>query len=368
MEAQEILQDIVSVLLYGGVIGLCVAAALYLLLRRGNAIAPEVKSPLRLRRWAAAFLMVCALSHVLWVFYAYHPTPTVYSIVGGLDILMLYPTLTGVLVSMLQDRKRPVWPILVALIPVLVLVAFCIVRGDEVLYLPLSIYSIALFASIILYMVFAIRKYGRWLRDNYADLENKEVWQSFIVLALFLLFFVMYSSTSIGSRALVYLLQIDCIIIVVLLLWRVETLQSLSESVVPEAEPEQPQQEQAASEPAPPAPPTRMDALLKKYCEDRQLYLQNDLTLAQLANAIGTNRTYLSHHFAQQGITYNVYINGLRIRHFIRLYEKAVADGREFTAQQLAFESGYRSYSTFSATFKQIRGTTVTAWMHSAGK
>ena len=29
-------------------------------------------------------------------------------------------------------------------------------------------------------MVCAIRTYGHWLRDNYADLEHKEVWQSFV--------------------------------------------------------------------------------------------------------------------------------------------------------------------------------------------
>jgi len=57
MEPQDILQDTVFVLLYGGVIMLSVAAALYLLVRRSNAIAPEVTSPLRLRRWAAAFLL-----------------------------------------------------------------------------------------------------------------------------------------------------------------------------------------------------------------------------------------------------------------------------------------------------------------------
>ena len=361
MEAQEILQDINFVLLYGCVIGLSVAAALYLQLRRSNAFAPEVKSPVRLRRWASAFLLAIALSHVVWVFYAKHPTPAVYSVVCCLDLLMLYPTITGVSVSMLQDRKRPVWPVLVALVPVLVLVAICIIRGDEGLYLPLSIYAIALYASIILYMVFAVRKYGHWLRDNYADLENKEVWQSFIILALFLLFFVMYSSTSEGSTVLVYLLQIDCIIIVALLLWRVETLPELTANAVPEAERENLEQEQKQR-------PSKMDALLKKHCESKQLYLQNDLTLAQLAGAIGTNRTYLSQHFAQQGITYNAYINGLRIRHFVRLFEKAVADGRDFTAQQLASESGYRSYSTFIATFKQNMGTTVTAWMHSREK
>ena len=369
METQEILQDIVFVLLYGSVIGISVMAALYLLLRRGNAIAPEVKSPVRLRRWAAAFLGVCALSHVSWVFYIYHPTPTVYVIVYDLDMLILFPTIAGILLSMLQDKHRPVWPVLVASIPALVLSAFCLIRGDDVLYLPLSIYVIVLYGLIMLYVYFAVRNYGRWLRDNYADLENKEVWQSLIILGLFLLFFVMYSSTSEGGSVLLYLLQIDCIIIVALLLWRVETLPQLSESPAPEAEPaEEGQEEQQANASAVPAAPTKITTLLKEHCENTQLYLQHDLTLAQLAIAIGTNRTYLSQHFAQQGITYNAYINGLRIRHFVRLYEKAVADGREFTAQQLAFESGFHSYSTFSTTFKQHTGATVAAWMHGAGK
>ena len=361
METQEILQDIVFVLLYGSVIGISVMAALYLLLRRGNSIAPEVKSPVRLRRWAAGFLVATALSHVFWVCYVYHPTPVVYSIVCGLDMLMLFPTIAGILLSMLQDKQRPVWPVLVALIPALVLSAFCLIRGDDVLYLPLSIYVIVLYGLLMLYMYFAVRNYGRWLRDNYADLENKEVWLSFIILGLFLLFFIMYNSTTEGSTILVYFLQIDCILIVALLLWRVETLPELTANVVPEAEHEKLEQEQKQK-------PSKMETLLKKHCENKRLYLQNDLTLAQLAGAIGTNRTYLSQHFAQQGITYNAYINGLRIRHFVRLYEKALADGREFTAQQLAFESGFHSYSTFSNTFKQIMGTTVATWMHSAEK
>ena len=335
-------------------------AALYLLLRRGNAIAPEVKSPVRLRRWVAAFLVACAFSRVLWAYYAFHPASAVYVIICDLDLLILFPSITGILVSMLQDRQRPVWPMLVALVPAFILSAICIMRGDDALFLPLSIYVNALYGGLMLYMFFAVRRYGRWLKDNYADLENKEVWSSVIILALFLLFFVMYNATE-GNSVLVYLLQIDCIIIVGLLLWRVETLPELTANAVPEAEREKLEQEQKQKA-------SKLDSLLKKHCENKQLYLQNDLTLAQLANTIGTNRTYLSQHFAQQGITYNAYINGLRIRHFVRLYQEALADGREITAQQLASESGYRSYSTFSSTFKQIMGTTVTEWMRSKEK
>ena len=370
MEAQEIRNDIVFVILYGGVIMLSVAAALYLLFRRGNAFAPEVTSPVRLRRWAAAFMAACALSHVTWLFYSYQPTSHVYTVVCSLDLLMLLPTISGILLSMLQDKYRPVWPVLVALVPAFVLLALNFIMGGDALVVPIVVYVVVLYALLMLFIFFAVRRYRQWLRDNYADLENKEVWYSFLILALFLLFFVIYSSNTDGRPIIAYLLQMDCIIIVVLLLWRVENLQQLSEISSPDAEPagQEQEEEQNATTSLPAATANRIETLLKKHCEDEQIYLQNDLSLAQLANVIATNRTYLSQHFAQQGITYNAYINGLRIRHFIRLYQEAVAEQREITAQQLAFESGYRSYSTFSAAFKQHTGKTVTAWMHNAGK
>lgn len=62
--------------------------------------------------------------------------------------------------------------------------------------------------------------------------------------------------------------------------------------------------------------------------------------------------------------TYNAYINDLRINHFVNLYREATATHKSVTAQQLANDSGYRSYSTFSLAFKQRMGESVTAWMH----
>ena len=94
-----------------------------------------------------------------------------------------------------------------------------------------------------------------------------------------------------------------------------------------------------------------------------QLYLQHDLTLMQLAKALGTNRTYLSQYFVDKGINYNTYINDLRNSHFVSRYSEAQRNGRSVTAQKLAQESGYRSYSTFSLAFKQRMGQSVTAWM-----
>ena len=58
-----ILRDIFLVF-YGGVTVLSLIACCYLLLRRANAIAPDVKSPVRLRRWTAALFAAMTLSHL----------------------------------------------------------------------------------------------------------------------------------------------------------------------------------------------------------------------------------------------------------------------------------------------------------------
>jgi YesN/AraC family two-component response regulator len=106
----------------------------------------------------------------------------------------------------------------------------------------------------------------------------------------------------------------------------------------------------------------QISRLLAANCVDAQLYLRPNLTLQQLAQALGTNRTYLGQYFVHQDTNYNAYINDLRIRHFVRLYSEAVAAQRFFTVQQLATQSGYRSYNTFAIAFKQRMGKSVTEW------
>lgn len=178
MDEQAILGDVFFVTLYGGVTMLDAVAAIYLLRRRANAIAPEVTSPVRLRLWVAAFLLFCALSHAMWLLYVCHPSLTGYVTVCGLDILLFIPSIAGILLAMLQDRHRPVWPVVVSLAPAVVMAALCIIRNDDALFVPLSVYVVSLYALFMLYIFHAVRRYGRWLRDNYADLEHKDIWQS----------------------------------------------------------------------------------------------------------------------------------------------------------------------------------------------
>ena len=76
----------------------------------------------------------------------------------------------------------------------------------------------------------------------------------------------------------------------------------------------------------------------------------------------------LSSVFSCLDTNYNVYINDLRINHFIHLCREAADAQRSFTVQQLALESGYRSYSTFSDVIKRKTGKSVRAWMKEFGE
>ena len=380
MFGQTPLVVILLFMLYAVGTAVAAIACVYLLLRRGNAFAPDVVTPPRLRRWTAVFFAFMAVGHV-W----YMPTVVLTSeddimlcmLIGALlDCITVIPLAIVILFCMLQDRRRPLWPIAVAVAPLVVTLVVSIITRNDDLVGPLRVYLLLLGIVLTIYMVRAVREYGRWLRDNYADLEHKEVGQSFVVLAIILLMFGIYAS-GVGGLAYEYVVQVCGIVLICYLLWRVETLSDLSiahtlplpaeEDAVPSAN-LSPSDDPGSSDNLGSSdklgPSDDLGPLLKQYCIDTQLYLQNDLTLAQLAQAIGSNRTYLGQYFSRQDTTYNAYINNLRIHHFISLYHEAGAARRPFTAQQLASESGYRSYSTFSLAFKQRMGQSVTAWMH----
>jgi AraC-like DNA-binding protein len=363
-------ETILFFMFYASVAMLSLIACCYLLFRRANAIAPDITPPVRLRRWTAAFFAAIALCH-LWYLPTYFITSPDnlmqgYLIAGLLDFMTVTPLTIVILLTMLQDRRRPLWPVGVIMTPPIAGLTWCVAIHSHSLLPVLYAYFLLMWFGLIIYMVRGIRQYGRWLRDNYADLEHKEVWQSFLVLAVILLGFGIYVFTSEGP-VYQYAMEVIYVLLICYLLWRVETLSDLSVPVN-DVEEEADVTVDVEDKDLPLSIHNHIGVLLQQHCIDKQLYLQHDLNIIQLAKAIGTNRFYLSQYFSCQGTTYNEYINHLRIDFFISLYHKAVATHRHYTAQQLAIESGFRSYNTFMRVFKQRMGQNVRKWMDETGQ
>ena len=98
----QIREDIFFFMFYAAVAMLSLNASCYLLFRRANAIAPDIKSSARLRRWTAAFFAAIALCH-LWYLPTYFLTSS--------DDMMLGSLIAGLLDSMTvhiaHDAARP---------------------------------------------------------------------------------------------------------------------------------------------------------------------------------------------------------------------------------------------------------------------
>ena len=258
--------DILYYMLYGAITASAVIACCYLLFRRGNAFAPNVTPPVRLRRCAAAYFAAVALSHVLWVLLVDYrlidDSFVNYAVATVFDIVMLNFTMMAMLLAMLQDRRRPFWPLAVAMVPFVVVVAVCIARRSDALDRLLHAYDLLVDAVFIIYMVYAIRQYWRWLHDNYADLEYKEMWLNFVVMVVLLLSFVFYEKDNDSLMFMCFAEVIDFVLIG-LIIWRVETLQQLD---APSTQKRDSVEESALPTAAPSIISSNIGQLLEQHC------------------------------------------------------------------------------------------------------
>ena len=229
--------SILYFLLHGAGTAVAVVLCLYLLLCRGKAIAPDITPPAPLRRWAAATFGVMALAHVWWIlFYTYSDDSrsVIYGLLVAMDCMVLPPVFIGTLLNMLQDRRRPLWPIIVVMTPCAVVAVLQTALPSIDLTTLNRVYGQVLTVAFIIYMVVAVRQYGRWLRDNYADLEHKEVWLSLTLLICLML--LLMSNEYTDNYVMSTIAHLTGFPLAGLLLWRVETLERLSILPLPDME------------------------------------------------------------------------------------------------------------------------------------
>ena len=225
------LQDVFFIMLYGMAGFFAMLACVYLLLRRGNAFAEDVRSSCVLRRWTAVFMAAIVASHVWWYVLGTcfltddRLVRNITTIM--LDHVTLVPLTMAVLLAMLQDRRRLLWPWLLAQAPEVLAAALGIAGRSEFWgYQVVHYWQLGVIAVFVVYYIIALRQYGRWLLDNYADLERKEVWQSMVFIIVLMAVYMVYTSNA-GELVREYLSQIITLVIIAFLLWRVETLQEL---------------------------------------------------------------------------------------------------------------------------------------------
>jgi len=108
------------------------------------------------------------------------------------------------------------------------------------------------------------------------------------------------------------------------------------------------------------ADPQLVDKLLS-FMKDKKPYLDSELSLSKLAQAVGMNRSQLS-QLINDGVGENFYdfVNHYRVEEVKRLMVDPQMNN--FNLLGIALEAGFKSKSTFNLIFKRFTGLTPTEY------
>ena len=194
--------------------------------------------------------------------------------------------------------------------------------------------------TVVIFGYLRMRKYLRYVRSNYSNIDDIDVsWLRpvfFFAIAsqLLWLFTSLYADMQID--ALYYLATLVLWLMVLHYSWNFQPIAIREEPApVPNRQP-------------------LAEGELERVVEEQRLYLNKGLTLSDLAQALGTNRTYVSNYLsAVRGQTFYDYINQLRIE---RISLPMMAEHPEYTLEYVGEESGFGSISTFRRAFVKHTG------------
>ncbi len=160
----QIREDTLFIILYSVVAAMAMMAGCYLLFRRANAITPNIVPPIRLRRWTGAFLVSLAFNHAWYMqlfFLSSSEDIEMVDLIGGLiQGVTLLPVAIVILLAMLQDRRRPLWPFVISAVPVVAGLAACVVSRSKDLFPVIYAYDLPL--TIGIYYIYGTRIKTIW--------------------------------------------------------------------------------------------------------------------------------------------------------------------------------------------------------------
>lgn len=200
--------------------------------------------------------------------------------------------------------------------------------------------------GFVIYMVYAVRRYNRLLRENLSNVEYVHVrWLKWVATMLAACLVVWIASCYFSSWVVD-----SCYQLMLVSMW-VVTLYFADRQRAPQIAPAVTAPAKASSEQVLGA---ALEHKLAQLLEEERVWLNPQLTLSDLAMQVGTNRTYLSNYLNNTlNTTFYDYINGFRLKAAL---EQLNDPATSVTMVELAESCGFNSTSTFRRVFVRAMG------------
>ena len=238
-------------------------------------------------------------------------------------------------------------------VPFVVMSLLYVLTQNHLFYMLLWVLSLAYGLWCIVWMIHDLPRYHRWLKNEYSYQENINLhWLRGVTLLFFIILCIwvvdcIYPSTLIGT---IYILSslVGWMVVCYFINRQELVIKEVIDSLPTEtAEPLAPAAADGETEESDNERIKAFSEQLEKLFTVDKVYLEPRLRLVDLAQKLGTNRTYLSNFFnKERQTTFYEFVNGYRISHSENLLTTT-----DYTLDVVAELSGFNSLSTFRRAF-----------------
>lgn len=286
------------------------------------------------------------------------------SIVVQAENILSYPLLAMVLFSLFQAfRPIPFRAILFPLVlPVGLLVWTIVFFAPELQTLACNIFWGIYVTSMIVSFLHGIKGYTIYCKDNYSDTTGLSLkWLAGMPLLLIpaIVFDRYVYSVHSDNLIMAIVSEISILPPIVYLVWFAHR-QTPADECSGGRNNHDTGDSDSGSQQLPSEIFKKLSLLLDAECIQSEAFLDPQLTRSKLAVVLGTNSTYLSRYFAQNGTNFYEYINGLRLDYACRMIKDS--DEECIALNKIAMDSGFANYRTFSRLFVSRFGVSPNDW------
>lgn len=238
-------------------------------------------------------------------------------------------------------------------VPFVVMSMLYVLTQNHLFYMLLWLLSLAYGLWCIVWVVHDLPRYHRWLKNEYSYQENINLhWLRGVTLLFFIILCIwvvdcIYPSTLIDT---IYILSslVGWMVVCYFINRQELVIKEVIDSLPTEtAEPLAPAAADGETEESDNERIKLLSEQLEKLFTVDKVYLEPRLRLVDLAQKLGTNRTYLSNFFnKERQTTFYEFVNGYRISHSEKLLTTT-----DYTLDVVAELSGFNSLSTFRRAF-----------------
>ena len=238
-------------------------------------------------------------------------------------------------------------------VPFVVMSLLYVLTQNHLFYMLLWVLSLAYGLWCIVWVIHDLPRYHRWLKNEYSYQENINLhWLRGVTLLFFIILCIwvvdcIYPSTLIDT---IYILSslVGWMVVCYFINRQELVIKEVIDSLPTEtAEPLAPAAADGETEESDNERIKAFSEQLEKLFTVDKVYLEPRLRLVDLAQKLGTNRTYLSNFFnKERQTTFYEFVNGYRISHSENLLTTT-----DYTLDVVAELSGFNSLSTFRRAF-----------------